>query len=142
MPAYTPRGTPEANIEVQNIGVPHALIGRDPEAQVVGISHDLESLLDEAREFAARNLTTSSKEHVSFDGTTMLMSCDLYGWHPLRRGERVCVVGVSDRHCAAVEAAEQAWFQFNVSVFLEALMSTRLSPVDVPPSDALEEWAA
>lgn len=138
-----PRSPSRPVVQVRSITVPHALIGRDTDAPIVGISHGLQLMLEEAKAFAARNLPTSSKVHTSYDGTTMLMSYDLYGWHPLNRDERVCVVGVSDRHYAAEQAAEQAWFQFNTNVFLEALMRTRRSPLDeIAATDALDEQAA
>jgi len=124
---------------VRSITVPLALIGADTEAPVVAVSHDLEFLVEEARTFAARNAPTSSKVHVDYDGTTMLMSYDLYGWHPLR-DERVCVVGVSDRHYLAREAAEEAWFQFNTNVFLAELMRTRRSPLE--PAEGWRREAA
>ena len=139
MSATMPRELSRPPVQVREIDVPHALIGRVPEAPIVGISHKLHFRLEEAKQFAARNLPTSMKCHVSYDGTTMLMSCDLYGWHPLRRGERVCVVGVSDRNYAAVHAAEQAWFQFNTNVFLEALMTTTRSPLDDVEADGTED---
>lgn len=122
---------PAETAQVRSISVPLALIGADTEAPVVAVSHDLEFLVEEAKEFAARNVPTSSKVHVTYDGKTMLMSYDLYGWHPLDREQRVCVVGVSDRHYLAQQAAEEAWFQFNTNVFLSELMRTRRSPLEV-----------
>jgi hypothetical protein len=125
------------------VTIPLSMIGgRETEAPIVGVSHGLAFMVEEAKEFAARNVPTSSKVHVTYDGKTMLMSYDLYGWHPLRRDERVCVVGISDRHYLAEQAAEEAWFQFNTNVFLAELVRTRSTPLELLEAGRCDEAVA
>jgi hypothetical protein len=87
----------------------------------VGVN--LQYLKPQLEEMVRRNSPTRSEVEVIDIGDRMLMRVDLFGWHPRRPGEYICVVGYGDRHWRAVAAAEQAWLDLHAEVFIDELVA-------------------
>jgi hypothetical protein len=88
--------------------------------QRVGVN--LQYLKPQLEEMVRRNRPTRSEVEVIDIGDRMLMRVNLFGWHPRRAGEYICVVGYGDRHWRAVAAAEQAWLDLHAEIFIDELV--------------------
>jgi hypothetical protein len=112
-----------ASDKSHRLEVAHRVPGRPiADARVVGISYDLQFSKPPVEEMVERNQPTSDTcDTVTLDENTMLMRVTLYGWHPRERDQRICVVGVGDRHYRAMKAAERAWFDYHATVLFAEL---------------------
>jgi hypothetical protein len=115
--AFAERGVEDVirNLTVQH-PIPGALVPRKPAA----VAFNLSDLDEPVEQMIARNAPTSDVYHVVECGDLTLMRVDLYGWHPVHPGQRICVVGIADRHYRAVAAAEEAWKNYHASILLTA----------------------
>lgn len=130
-PVDAPIKIPQA--DVQEVTVSHLLPGRPVEAPLRALGFDLEYLRPRVEELAEANPPTRRTCDVVQVGEETLMRCNLFGWHPLRRGEEyVSVVGIADRHYRAVKAARQAWIDFHADVFVSELCGQGGELVDFP----------
>jgi hypothetical protein len=110
--------TESASDKSHHVEVAHDVPGRPiADAHVVGISYDLQFSKPPVEEMVERNQPTDDAcDTVTLNDDTMLMRVTLYGWHPRERDQRICVVGVGDRHYRAMQAAERAWFDYHAMV--------------------------
>ena len=139
-PVDAPIKVPQA--DVQEVTVTHILPGRPVEAPLRALGFDLEYLKPQVEDFAEANPPTRRTCDVVQVGEETLMRCNLFGWHPLHRGEEyVSVVGIADRHYRAVKAARQAWLDFHADVFVTELCRQGGELVDFP-ADAFDEAVA